>query len=440
MSDKQDLDNFNLSSFLDEASAPVAAESVLKVALSSIEADPDQVRSASNEGFSADELNELADSIRESGLIQPIVVRRTDKDRYMVVVGERRYRACKLAGLKEIPVIVRDYDTENGLIKRQVDQLVENYQRRDLDNFEIAASVRSLIESGGFRPSELGRRLGMSSEKISMYLRLAECPEFLVSLYREGSLSKSLRFLYDLIDFYRQHTELTSRFIAEVLETKQVFDSRDLKDLREMAKNRDRADEAETDAAGAEYVSELSSEEGQDDDDGSGDSQPEAESDDGFSSDSDDDQTEAFQGDTSADSDSGYDGYSSDVQTGGQDAEPFAHDREQYQPYEDNLQDAESSFDDAESDPDEEELTECDPDETADLESSDEEIEDGNEPFAEEKELTGFKVEYNGAQYVLRFEDLKRVDCNRAIIRAEGSDEETEADLPDLHLISYFSE
>lgn len=133
-----------------------------------------------------DDLEGLADSIKELGIQVPINVHEKDSSgKYVIIQGERRWRAAKLAGLKKIPVIIDEEVIEND--KRTLMQLTENIQRDDMRPLEIARAMKSLADTG-MSSSEIGRRLGRSHTYVSMYLNLCELPSLLQTLAEEGSI------------------------------------------------------------------------------------------------------------------------------------------------------------------------------------------------------------------------------------------------------------
>jgi ParB family chromosome partitioning protein len=134
--------------------------------------------------FSDSSLVELASSLRTNGMIQPILVRR-EGDRYELIAGERRWRAAKLAGMTEIPAIVRDVD---GLTQAQL-ALVENIQREDLNPIDRALGYRTLMNQLGLTQSELAGRLGEERSGIANFLRLLDLAEPLQAYVADGRLS-----------------------------------------------------------------------------------------------------------------------------------------------------------------------------------------------------------------------------------------------------------
>ena len=134
--------------------------------------------------FDEDELNELAESIRQNGILQPIVVRKKDGS-YQIVAGERRYQAACRAGLDEVPVVVREVSDDEVLQLA----LIENLQRSDLNPMETALGYQALIEQNGLTQEELGKILSKSRPAIANTLRLLDLPEEVRQFVQEGKLS-----------------------------------------------------------------------------------------------------------------------------------------------------------------------------------------------------------------------------------------------------------
>lgn len=150
--------------------------------ISEIEPNPDQPRKQ----FDAEALAQLADSIATHGLIQPIVVRGADENGYYrIIAGERRWRASKMAGLTEVPVIVMDVDDKNASELA----LIENVQRENLNAVEEAGAYAVLLESYGMTQEEVSRRVGKSRSAIANTLRLLELPDEVLVLVKDGDLS-----------------------------------------------------------------------------------------------------------------------------------------------------------------------------------------------------------------------------------------------------------
>ena len=135
--------------------------------------------------FTEESLQELADSIRKNGVISPITVRRLTGGQYQIVAGERRWRASKLAGLKEIPAVVVDVDDKNTMILA----MVENLQREDLNPIEEAEGYRTLIEDYGMKQEQAAERVGKSRPAIANALRLLGLPEQVQQMVAKAELS-----------------------------------------------------------------------------------------------------------------------------------------------------------------------------------------------------------------------------------------------------------
>ncbi len=144
------------------------SSSINEVPLFKIMANPNQPRRE----FDADALQELAESIRQIGIIQPITLRLMDDGKYQIIAGERRWRASQMAGLSSIPAYVRTADDENMMQMA----LVENIQREDLNAIEIALAYQHLIEQYGLTQDKLSEKVGKNRATIANYLRLLKLP------------------------------------------------------------------------------------------------------------------------------------------------------------------------------------------------------------------------------------------------------------------------
>ena len=154
---------------------------VVTLRLSQIEPNRDQPRKI----FSEEALNELADSIREHGVLQPLLVRPLPGGSYQLVAGERRWRASRMAGLQEVPVVIREMDEEQAMEIA----LIENLQREDLDPIEVAEGCRQLIEKYGLTQETAAKRLGKSRSAVTNSLRLLGLPEDVRARVSDGTLS-----------------------------------------------------------------------------------------------------------------------------------------------------------------------------------------------------------------------------------------------------------
>ncbi|TNF40023.1 MAG: ParB/RepB/Spo0J family partition protein [Bacteroidetes bacterium] len=153
---------------MDDADRIQPGAGINEIELSKIEANPFQPRTR----FDEETLMELAESIREIGLIQPITLRKIADNKYQIIAGERRFRAAQLAGMESIPAYIRKAKDE-GMLEMA---LVENIQREDLDAIEIAMSYQRLLEELEFTQEELSTRVGKKRSTIANYLRLLKLP------------------------------------------------------------------------------------------------------------------------------------------------------------------------------------------------------------------------------------------------------------------------
>lgn len=174
-----------LSALIPQAdSAPAPAESgqkgVLKLPIEAIARDLAQPRRV----FDEDKLKELAESIKAQGLIQPVLVRK-DGDHYRLIAGERRWRASQLAGLKEIPALVREASDAEAFELA----LVENLQRADLNPIEEAEGYRRLVEEYALTQEQVSQRVGKDRSSIANSLRLLQLPDEVKSLVASGAIN-----------------------------------------------------------------------------------------------------------------------------------------------------------------------------------------------------------------------------------------------------------
>ncbi len=153
----------------------------LRLPLDKLKANPNQPRRV----FDEDALQELAASIREHGVIQPVVVEEAGDGTYLIVAGERRCRAARIAGLKEVPAVVRNYSDE----RRLEVALIENVQRMDLNPIEEAEAYRKLMELTGLSQEEVAARVGKNRSTVANALRLLKLPEDVQGSLAAGQLT-----------------------------------------------------------------------------------------------------------------------------------------------------------------------------------------------------------------------------------------------------------
>ncbi len=153
-------------------------------------------------------LVELSSSIREKGLLQPVILRKKNS-KYEIIAGERRYRASVMAGLNEVPAIIKDVDDREALEIA----LIENLQRVDLNAVEVAVVYERFIEEFGYTHEELAKRIGINRSSVSNFIRLLKLPEWIKKLIAEGRLSQGhARVLITLESENEQ-----KRFVEKVL-------------------------------------------------------------------------------------------------------------------------------------------------------------------------------------------------------------------------------
>ncbi len=172
-------------------------DTIKNLSLTEIEPNRDQPRKK----FDQESLEELAESIKEFGLIQPIVVCKKD-GYYSIVAGERRWRACKIAGIEKIPVIVREDDEK---VNQEI-ALIENIQREDLNPIEKAAGIKNLMTRFGLRQEDIAKRLGKSRSTIANTVRLLNLEPRVLEFAKEGKLTEGhCRALLGITDPEKQY-------------------------------------------------------------------------------------------------------------------------------------------------------------------------------------------------------------------------------------------
>lgn len=237
-----DMKDFDLSAMMQAADPE--SETILNIDLNLIDPDLNQVRDRDSEGFSQESIEALAQSIEECGLLEPIIVRPNPDhdDRYIIVLGERRYRAsCFLrdnrGGASTIKAIVRNYDNIDEAQKHS-QQIVENFQRKDLDTLELARSIKRLVDYG-YSVTKLAKKIGLERSKVSTYLGISELPQFVQDLYDTKQISHNYKTVYDIQSAYKKDPQKAEEFINKVLTNKETFDGNDLKNLKSFVKGED---------------------------------------------------------------------------------------------------------------------------------------------------------------------------------------------------------
>jgi ParB family chromosome partitioning protein len=170
--------------------------------------------------FNPGDLQELADSIREKGVIQPLIVTSGSDDNFELIAGERRLRASKLAGLSRVPVILVDIDNEDTLLELA---LIENIQRTDLNAIEEAEAYKKLIEKFGYTQEETAKRVGKQRSTVTNMLRLLKLPDIVKGDITNGLLTEGHgRALVKLVDDPLKLQEIRNVIIKNGLSVRQT--------------------------------------------------------------------------------------------------------------------------------------------------------------------------------------------------------------------------
>lgn len=179
-----------------------------KIPIQEIHPNPNQPRTHFNET----QLQELSESIREHGVLQPLLVRKSE-DGYEIIAGERRYQAAKIAGVEELPVIIKDVDDQEMLALA----LIENLQRSDLNPIEEAKGYRQLIQASGMTQEALSKAVSKSRSSITNSLRLLDLPEVVQDMLYAGKLSAGHARAILAVPFEDARIKLAEKVVAEGL-------------------------------------------------------------------------------------------------------------------------------------------------------------------------------------------------------------------------------
>lgn len=190
------------------------SSSINEISLSKIQPNPDQPRHA----FDEEALSELAVSIRQLGVIQPITLREIDDDNYQIIAGERRYRASLLAGIETIPAYVKTADDENVMEMA----LIENIQREDLNSIEVALAYQNLIETYKLTQEQLSERIGKKRTTVSNYLRLLKLPAEIQMAIRDKKIDMAHARTLVTIDNPQTQLEVYELILEDELSVRKV--------------------------------------------------------------------------------------------------------------------------------------------------------------------------------------------------------------------------
>lgn len=212
------------------------AAAVTELKITELEANQNQPRRF----FDDNALQELSDSIKEHGVVQPIIVRKLD-DNYQIVAGERRWRAARLAGLKTVPVVVKDYSN----VQVMEIALIENLQRQDLNSIEEALAYKSLIEEHDMTQENISGRIGKSRSAIANTLRLLNLPEAIRNMVIHGKISAGhARALLAVEDKMKQ-MEIAQKIIEQQL---------NVRDIEKLVMQKDKTKEKKEDKKDVEII------------------------------------------------------------------------------------------------------------------------------------------------------------------------------------------
>lgn len=209
-----------LSALLESSTTDITAteskplHSISEIPISQIQANPFQPR----EEFETEALNELAESIKVHGIIQPITVRKLGYDSYQIISGERRTRAARLAGLTTIPAFIRLAD-DQGMLEMA---LIENIQREELNAMEIAFSYKRLVDECSLNQEQLGERVGKNRSTVNNYLRLLRLPDNIQAAIRDNAISMGHARAIINIDNADEQQYLFNRMIDDGLSVREV--------------------------------------------------------------------------------------------------------------------------------------------------------------------------------------------------------------------------
>lgn len=227
--------------FADNSIEEIASTSAVKLKIMDIEPNRDQPRKI----FDEDALAELADSIAKHGVIQPLLVRPMPDGSYQLVAGERRWRASRMAGLTEVPVVIKELSDDEAMALA----LIENLQREDLNAIEEAQGIKALMDTLSLTQDEAAERVGKSRPAVANALRLLKLPDSVIALVSDGKLSPG-------------HARALLGFKDEqdVIETADLIIEKGLtvRDVEKLVKKRNKEPKAEKPAARrASYYDEV---------------------------------------------------------------------------------------------------------------------------------------------------------------------------------------
>ena len=188
--------------------------SIQEIPVGELDPNPDQPRRT----FSAESISQLADSIREQGVLQPLLVAPAGSGRYLIIAGERRFRAGREAGLETLPCIVKDID----VIRQREIALIENLQREDLNPIEAAKGIRALMDQCGYTQEKVSSRLGKSRPAVANMLRLLQLPDEVTEMVKDGLLTAGHARVLAGVNDSAEQLRLARKAVEEGLNVRQM--------------------------------------------------------------------------------------------------------------------------------------------------------------------------------------------------------------------------
>ena len=188
--------------------------SIQEIPVGELDPNPDQPRRT----FSAESISQLSDSIREQGVLQPLLVAPAGSGRYMIIAGERRFRAGREAGLDTLPCIVKDID----VIRQREIALIENLQREDLNPLEAAKGIRALMDQCGYTQEKVSARLGKSRPAVANMLRLLQLPDEVTEMVKDGLLTAGHARVLAGVNGSEEQLRLARKAVEEGLNVRQM--------------------------------------------------------------------------------------------------------------------------------------------------------------------------------------------------------------------------
>jgi len=238
--------------YSENSSKEIISDGITKLRLSEIEPKKDQPRKYFNE----ESLKELAESIKKHGVLQPITVRKGAHGFYQIIAGERRWKAAKIAGLTEIPVIIKESDD----FEASQLSIVENIQREDLNPYEEATGYMTLIKQFGLTQEEVANQVGKSRSAVANMLRLLDLPDDVIEMLKTGDISAGhARALLALKD-KEMIIELAQKILIKSLSVRDTENI--VKKLNKLydkkgQNSEENADENSTDKVVVDYINDL---------------------------------------------------------------------------------------------------------------------------------------------------------------------------------------